>query len=274
MVTCGKDPQGRRTIPNPDTGRCVLRDGAKGREILARGGTTTIQKNQKHNKKARTPSSPSMTPSSASYSYTPRRYRHHRSSRSWLPMRMLGMIFAVALAIKVMQWGRVELGKWRNLITGLLPSIHSAVDKHVSGFVERVVKKFHDSAEIKSEIPEEKIKKYYDACCAAYFSEEQVPKYFWGSVKKTVKDIDDACKIPTTPSIVKRWYQIIDDVKKDLIDTQILYVMKETLEHTKNSNLPMKHFGGVAFDVLDLRKQINRLLEIIRRAKAATKATN
>jgi hypothetical protein len=190
-----------------------------------------------------------------SYSYSPtprRRYYSPPKSLIWGPGRILSTTFAVAVAVIVARWashvGRTEFGKWRNFAAGFFPKAFGHMYQTVKGGWDSYWKEFADTAREagtdKLKITKEEIDKYYDGCCAGYLPKEELPnRFFFGSVKKTIKDIDDACKLPTDESIVKRWYQIMKDVKNQTVAPNILQVMRVTLSATDPSKLPVGNYG-------------------------------
>jgi hypothetical protein len=281
---CGRDGQGRRLILNPQSGRCVLRDGASGRAILARGAKSTKPRSSRKppsspvsssanlalaialasRKRAPSPSASSPSPkrkttttskkkkkaspvynnnnnnggyssNSPSPSPTPRRGRGGRTFR--LPMKIISFSFAVALAVVAMRWasgGALDiLGKLRKFVSTFTLATYTDQFDKIFDFVDSVFKRFRwISPEAPPDMTNAELNSYFKTCCGRVKEIHGIPiEGLREQFKKTVREIEDACKPPSTAFLVNRWANILDEVELKHVHHNILYMMKDTLSY-------------------------------------------
>ena len=285
---CGRDGKGRRLILNPQSGRCVLRDGAAGRAILARGAKSTKPRSSgkppsspvsssanlalaialASRKRAPSPSASSPSPKrkttttskkkkaspvsynnnnnggySNSYSPSPTP-RRGRGGIFGLPIKILSVVFAMAVAVKVAQWASTvlhgEAKKWGNLGTSLLSKIavgplQTGYDSAMA-FFRKMKKDWKDGVAAPPPLNDSELKTYFQECCASKLA-PTVSSFFLGAVKGAVKDIEDACQIPTDENVLRKWASLMRKVLAKTLSPKILDVMLHTLEKTDTSRV-------------------------------------
>jgi len=256
----------------------VLRDGASGRAILARGAKSTKTRATSKkpsspgssanlslaialaSRKTRTPS-PATTATTAtgkkkkspvnnnnngysysnSYSPTPRR---RRGGIFGLPIKILSVVFAMAVAVKMAQWASTvlhgEAKKWGNLGTSLLSKIavgplQTGYDSAMA-FFRKMKKDWKDGVAAPPPLNDSELKTYFQECCASKLA-PTVSSFFLGAVKGAVKDIEDACQIPTDENVLRKWASLMRKVLAKTLSPKILDVMLHTLEKTDTSRV-------------------------------------
>ncbi len=278
VIDCGKDARGRRLIRNPDTGRCVLRDGPKGMEILEverllalRGAVVGSSRNSPSPRSGNyspSPRSGNYSPRSGNYSPSPRSGNYSPRPRTrgarngggvgWsyfaFPAKILATALAAAVAIKAAQWGgrivRDEADRWvdklADLVATFIPKLlgkaASSAGGAALGAIGGVGKVFTMFAQPVPPIDDSELKRHFDECCATQL-QPRMSRMFLGLVRRTVRDVEDACRMPTTMHTIQRWEDILQDVKDKVVSPEILRVMRYTYRRTKYENLPVGYAG-------------------------------
>lgn len=312
---CGRDGKGRRLILNPQSGRCVLRDGSMGRAILARGMTTTTKPPTASStmsspsssanlalaialasrKRAAASPSPSASPKrkptraktsknsvakkkkaspvnnnnnngySNSYSPTPRR---GRGGIFGLPIKILSVIFAMAVAVKVAQWASTvlhgEAKRWKESLMSFFSnstvgSMERGYDATIA-FWEKFKKAWKAAVPETPPLSQQEVKTYFQECCASKLPKNTSSSFFMGAVTSTVKDLEAACQVPKDKTVYNKWVELLQKVQAKTLSHEILDVMQQTMnkfdtrKFTQEWRTQLLQLGGALRDAIHLYK--------------------
>ena len=174
--------------------------------------------------------------SSNSYSPSPTP-RRGRGGIFGLPIKILSVVFAMAVAVKVAQWAstvlRGEAGKWKESLMSFFSnstvgSMERGYDATIA-FWEKFKKAWKAAVPETPPLSQQEVKTYFQECCASKLPKNTSSSFFMGAVTSTVKDLEAACQVPKDKTVYNKWVDLLQKVQAKTLSHEILDVMHQTM---------------------------------------------